>query len=198
MTIIGFVRHGITEWNERGVIQGRSNIPLNERGKQQAQALGERLAQEGNWDIIISSDMMRAEETANIISANLGLNNVILDERIREIDCGQLEGTNEEMRVNKWGADWRKLDLGMESFENVAGRGSDFLMDISERYKGKRILIVSHGAIIGLTLRKLLPNVIPKDNLNNTSITIIRQTGEEWKCTLFNCTKHLEAGDDGK
>ncbi|MBD3109176.1 histidine phosphatase family protein [Bacillus sp. AGMB 02131] len=198
MTTIRFVRHGITEWNERGVIQGRSNIPLNERGKQQAQALGERLTQEENWDIIISSDMMRAEETANIISANLGLNNVILDERIREIDCGQLEGTNEEMRVNKWGSDWRNLDLGMESFENVADRGSDFLTDISERYKGKRILIVSHGAIIGLTLRKFLPNAIPKDNLNNTSITIIRQIEEEWECTLFNCTKHLEAGDDGK
>ncbi|MGN1387895.1 MAG: histidine phosphatase family protein [Bacillus sp. (in: firmicutes)] len=192
MTIIGFVRHGITEWNERGVVQGRSNIPLNEKGKEQALALGKRLAQEEKWDVIISSDLMRAQETANIISEKIGFANVITDERIREIDCGQFEGTNEEMRISKWGSDWRKLDLGMESFEDVAKRGLAFLTEISETYKGKRVLIVSHGAIIGLTLRKLLPGGIPKDNINNTSITIIRQTDEQWECALFNCTKHLE------
>ena len=193
MTTIGFVRHGITEWNELGKVQGRSNIPLNERGKQQTMALANRLALEEKWDIIISSDLERAAETAKIIASKLGRVDTHFDERTREIDCGQIEGTNEQERVSRWGSEWRKLDLGMESFEEVAKRGATFLKDISEQYKGKRVLIVSHGAIIGLTLRVLIPGGIQKNNIDNTALTIINEIEDQWECALFNCTKHLEA-----
>lgn len=193
MTTIGFVRHGITEWNELGKVQGRSNIPLNERGQQQAMALANRLVLEEKWNIIISSNLERAAETAKIIASKLGLMNIHFDERIREIDCGQIEGTNEQDRVSRWGSEWRKLDLGIESFEDVAKRGVAFLKDISEQYKGKRVLIVSHGAIIGLTLRELILGGIPKVNIENTAITIINIIEDQWECALFNCTKHLEA-----
>ena len=193
MTTIGFVRHGITEWNELGKVQGRSNIPLNERGKQQTMALANRLALEEKWDIIISSDLERAAETAKIIASKLGMMDIHFHERIREIDCGQIEGTNEQDRVSRWGREWRKLELGMESFEDVAKRGVAFLKDISEQYKGKRVLIVSHGAIIRHTLRKLLPDEILKNNIDNTALTIINEIEDQWECALFNCTKHLEA-----
>ena len=192
MTTIGFVRHGVTEWNELGIVQGSSNIPLNERGKRQALALANRLANEEKWDIILSSDLERAAETARIISSKLGLADIHFDERIREIDCGQIEGTNEQDRISRWGSDWRKLDLSMESFEDVAKRGVAFLEDISEQHKGKRILIVSHGAIVGLTLRELLGE-LPSKNIENTAISIIHKREDGWECGLFNCTKHLES-----
>jgi len=192
MTTIGLVRHGVTEWNELGKVQGKSNIPLNERGRQQAFALANRLALEESWDFIFSSDLTRAVETTNIISTKLGLSDIYFDERIREIDCGEIEGTNEQDRVSKWGSEWRSLELGMESFEDVSKRGTNFLEEIVEKYKGKRILVVSHGAIISLTLRKLVPDyVLPKGNLENTSITIINRMEDKWDCTLYNCTKHL-------
>lgn len=50
-----------------------------------------------------------------------------------------------------WGSNWRKLDLGMESFEDVGKRGIEFIEELVATYDGKRILIVSHGALIGLT-----------------------------------------------
>lgn len=192
MTTIGFVRHGVTEWNELGIVQGSSNIPLNERGKRQALALANRLANEEKWDIILSSDLERAAETARIISSKLGLADIHFDERIREIDCGQIESTNEQDRISRWGSEWRKLDLGMESFEDVVKRGVAFLEDISEQHKGKRVLIVSHGAIVGLTLRELLGE-LPSKNIENTAISIIHKREYGWECALFNCTKHLEA-----
>ena len=157
MTTIGLVRHGVTEWNELGKVQGKSNIPLNERGRQQAFALANRLALEESWDFIFSSDLTRAVETTNIISTKLGLSDIYFDERIREIDCGEIEGTNEQDRVSKWGSEWRSLELGMESFEDVSKRGTNFLEEIVEKYKGKRILVVSHGAIISLTLNDIVP-----------------------------------------
>ncbi|WP_203249107.1 histidine phosphatase family protein [Sporosarcina beigongshangi] len=73
MTTIGLVRHGITEWNELGKAQGVSDIPLNKIGKQQAFALANRLSLEQEWDVIITSDLSRAIETAQIVSTTLHL-----------------------------------------------------------------------------------------------------------------------------
>lgn len=64
MTTVGLIRHGITEWNLLGKAQGISDIPLNETGREQADKLGERLAGEEPWDLIIASDLCRATETA--------------------------------------------------------------------------------------------------------------------------------------
>ncbi|MDQ0344645.1 broad specificity phosphatase PhoE [Lederbergia wuyishanensis] len=84
MTTIGFIRHGITEWNVLGKAQGISDIPLNNIGKRQALALGNRLKVSEYWDFIISSDLSRAVETAKIIGDILHLP-IHSDMRIREI-----------------------------------------------------------------------------------------------------------------
>lgn len=115
-----------------------------------------------------------------------------IDERIREINCGEIEGTTEEERVKRWGDNWRNLELGMEKFEDVSKRGRDFLEDIVCTYKGKRVLVVSHGALIGLTLQRLLPQKFQKTFIDNTSITILNNTDGKWDCILYNCTKHLK------
>lgn len=190
MTKFGLIRHGITEWNVLGKAQGISDIPLNTSGRKQAQALADRLSLE-EWDVIVTSDLSRAKETAVIISKKLNLPIDIYEKRLREINCGKIEGTTEDERLQKWGSDWRKLDLGMEKFEYVANRGCKFLQEAVMTYKDKRILVVSHGALIGLTLQSLLPKKFSKTNIENTSLTILENIENRWDCTLYNCIKHL-------
>lgn len=192
MTTIGLVRHGITEWNVLGIAQGSSNIPLNKTGKEQAIALSERLAAEEQWDLIVASDLERAKETAEIIGAKLGLPISHFDARLREMNGGQIEGTTEDERLVKWGAGWRSLDLGMETRESIAERATAALQDIVRDYPGKRVLVVSHGGLIGLTLKSLLPEQFKKTLLDNTSITILENLEGAWQCPLYNCTRHLE------
>lgn len=191
MTTIGLIRHGITEWNSLGKAQGISDIPLSKIGRKQALDIGDRLSKEENWDMMITSDLARAVETAQIIGSKIGLNISHTDERIREINCGEIEGTTEEERVKLWGSNWRDLELGMEKFEDVSNRGRDFLEDVVTTYKGKRILVISHGALIGLTVQLLLPENFKKTYINNTAITILNYSNGTWDCSLYNCTKHL-------
>lgn len=195
MTIIGIVRHGITDWNIQGIAQGSADVPLNDAGRMQAAAVAERLAGEEPWDMIVSSDLARAKETAEIISQKLALPISFFDTRLREMNGGEIEGTTEEQRVEKWGADWRQLDLGMESKEAVAQRGVDFIENISADFAGKRVLVVSHGGWIGITLRKLLPERFRKTNLENTSLTLLQYSENNWDCPLYNCIKHLEKAE---
>ncbi|MFD2132381.1 histidine phosphatase family protein [Pseudogracilibacillus auburnensis] len=190
MTTIGFIRHGITEWNELKKAQGRSDIPLNEVGRKQALELGHRLSHQ-DWDMIITSDLSRASETAEIIGTLIDIPISSFDDRIREIDCGEIEGTTEEERLIKWGRNWRDLDLGMERFEDVAKRGIKFIEEIVHLHKDKRILVVSHGALIGLTLQRLLPERFPTTYIDNTAITILHNIKGVWDCKLYNCTNHL-------
>ncbi|MFC5603180.1 histidine phosphatase family protein [Sporosarcina koreensis] len=191
MTTIALIRHGITEWNDLGKAQGISDIPLNKLGRKQADNVGDRLLNEGKWDIIISSDLTRAIETAQIIGGKLNLSISHYDNRIREIDCGEIEGTTEETRQEKWGSNWREKDLGMESFEQVGKRGIEFLEEMVHTYNGKRIVIVSHGALIGLTLQRLLPTMFQSTYIDKSSLTILHNSNRQWDCHLYNCTKHL-------
>ncbi|SDI89755.1 histidine phosphatase family protein [Natribacillus halophilus] len=190
MTTFGLIRHGITDWNENGRAQGITDIPLNMTGKQQADAVANRLFLEEKWDVIVASDLSRAAETAEIIAAKLKLP-VSHDARIREMDCGEIEGTNEEERVQKWGSHWRQLDLGIETAEELSQRGYEFLEEAATANESKRVLIVSHGGLISRTIQRLLPDKFPQAHLENTSVTNLRKWENNWDCTLYNCTKHL-------
>ncbi|MCR8642004.1 histidine phosphatase family protein [Paenibacillus sp. N1-5-1-14] len=189
-TTIGLIRHGITQWNELGKAQGISDISLNETGFKQARELATRVSGE-HWDLVYSSKLNRAFQTAEVVSTSLRIQPILIDDRLREINCGLVEGTTEEERIEKWGANWRSRSLGMESYEDVGRRGIDFIKEVSVKHAGKRILIVSHGALIGLTLQHLLPDVFIKTYIDNTSITILQLRDEVWECVLYNCTKHL-------
>lgn len=191
LTTIGLVRHGITDWNILGKSQGISDIPLNYLGELQAVALANRLVIEGDWNVIVASDLKRAKETAQIIGDKLNLSANTFDKRIREINCGEIEGTTEDERIKRWGSNWRELDLGMEQFADVSNRGCAFITELANTYSGKRVLVVSHGALIGLTLQRLLPERFQKTQLDNTSITILNIEQGVWNCSLYNCTKHL-------
>lgn len=194
MTRIGLIRHGMTNWNTERRAQGQTDIPLNETGRMQAQALANRLMNE-EWDCIFSSDLSRAQETAEIVAGSIGLR-VQTDSRLREMYKGETEGTTLEERLSRWGDGWERLALGIEEDISIINRGTSFISEIADILRGKRILIVSHGALIELTLKTLIPQIKTEGQLHNTSITIINYSDSKWDCERFNCAKHLGSNLD--
>ncbi|MCE3199144.1 histidine phosphatase family protein [Paenibacillus sonchi] len=192
MTTIGLIRHGSTAWNKEGRIQGHTDNPLDEEGLQQAAAIAERLSGE-QWDYIYSSDLLRAVQTAEVISKRLGIPVAGRVPGIREMNGGLIEGTTEDERVQRWGSGWKSMDMGLESDESGRQRGSRAIEEIAARHPGKRILIVSHGAILRSSLRKLVPGLDVGELLKNTSITHIVKDNSGWTCALYNCVAHMEA-----
>lgn len=191
MTIITYVRHGQTDWNVEQRAQGQMNNPLNELGFRQAHAVGRRLSITP-WDVLISSDLLRTRQTAEIITSYVK-KPFVFDRRIREQYRGQIEGTVEEERIQRWGPNWRNLDLGIESRDAVRQRGVRFLNDVADRYAGKRVLVVTHGGVIIETLCGLFPGAFNRHfDVGNTSLTILSHDGGQWHRLLFNCTCHLK------
>lgn len=189
MTIIGIIRHGSTAWNKEGRAQGSSDIPLDQEGLTQARALAERLSKE-EWDLIYSSELSRAKQTADIIAERLGLPAPRTDRRLREAEGGLIEGTTEQERIERWGKDWRELDLGIESYEKVTARGLEFLEEVRALHPNKKILLVSHGSFIRQLLTKITPGQA-EEKLHNTSMTRVKRIQNGWDCELYNCIAHL-------
>ncbi|GIO29728.1 MULTISPECIES: histidine phosphatase family protein [Paenibacillus] len=191
MTTIGWVRHGITDWNVEKKAQGQTDIPLNDTGRAQARALAERFRHE-TWDAVYTSDLSRARETAETIAKALGIP-LYVDERLREKGCGKIEGTTEDDRIRMWGEDWREMELGIETEESMISRGTELVRQVCERHPGQRVLLVSHGALISTMLPALVANMETREHLHNTSVTLIRKLDELWVCDLYNCRRHLDA-----
>lgn len=188
----GLIRHGSTDWNASGRLQGQNDIELNEEGRRQAARLAKRLKGEA-WDAIVSSDLRRAYETAAIIADELGLARIRTDVRLRERTHGRLDGTTLEERIARWGDGWKALDHGVESDAALFARGKRCLDELAEEYgeRGANVLVVSHGAFIGTLLNGTL-NEMPPGLLTNTALSIVHvEPDGKWRCSLYNCTEHL-------
>lgn len=145
--LIGLVRHGKTDWNEQGKIQGQTDIPLNEVGIVQAKALAERLSREDQiWDAVISSDLQRAHATAQIIASKLNIPLLESEPRLRERYFGEVEGTKEQERHERWGTNWREIAEGVESNDEVRARGLSAINEWKLKYPKRNLLVVSHGS----------------------------------------------------
>ena len=138
-------RHGQTDWNVLGKIQGITDTELNEVGINQAEQTHE-LLKNTKIDLVISSPLKRAYKTAEIIigSRNIPL---ITDDRIKERDCGALEGKEGKKVVPFWVYGEDPDVEGLEKLDSLIERVADFLDDIKEKYKDKTVLIVTHGGI---------------------------------------------------
>lgn len=150
-TVLALVRHGETDWNAAGRYQGHRDIPLNARGREQAQRLARRLARE-KWDAIYCSDLIRARDTARIIGQQLGIPPRV-DRRWRERDVGALEGRTQAELEQVYGLNWRHLKLGEESDERLISRIEAALADIIKTHHGGRVIVVSHGGAIRAACR---------------------------------------------
>lgn len=196
MAAITFVRHGITDYNIEKRAQGHTHNPLNAEGRAQAALVAKRLSEE-RWDVFISSDLKRARETAEIISASIGKPVDFFDLRLREMDRGKIAGTIEEERVARWGENWTEIDMGQESHESMRTRGINFIQDIASRYAGKNVLVVTHGYFLGQTLKELMKDESTGNELHNTSVTTIAHNGEKWGYLLYDCVRHLPEKNAG-
>ncbi|MNJ39399.1 histidine phosphatase family protein [Paenibacillus bouchesdurhonensis] len=197
--IVGLIRHGLTDWNAAGKIQGQSDIPLNDEGRKQAVRLAERLKYESDtqpWDFIITSGLSRAQETGLIIADILGIPVYDPDSRLMERAFGQIEGLTSEERESLWGKDWNTLDLGQEKDEDIRKRALEFMEELNGRYPDKHILVVSHGALLAQLYIALYDNKYT-ERIGNLSLTIVEKKERDWNLLLYNCTRHLEGNLKG-
>lgn len=191
MTVIGFVRHGVTAWNKEGRAQGSSDVPLDEEGIEMAGRVAKRLSTE-QWDAIYTSHLSRAKKTAEIIAEKLPQAMFVVDQRLAERGGGLVEGTTEAERIEKWGINWKELDLGFEPHDAIIERGMAAIRDIKEKHPNERVLLISHGAFIKRLFNELIPDEQYEKSLDNTSVTIVELSDERNRCHLFNCTAHLK------
>lgn len=186
------VRHGNTDWNALGKIQGQTDIPLNELGKKQANALAERLSKDEKlWDAVISSDLQRARQTAAVIADKLGIPLLDGDPRLRERNFGEVEGLTLPERVERWGENWREVAQGLETDDEVRSRGLSFLQDWQKQRPEGRLLVISHGGFLAQMFDTLCVD-LEKQQLGNLSYSILQLKDEQWIPLLYNCTRHLE------
>jgi 2,3-bisphosphoglycerate-dependent phosphoglycerate mutase len=136
VTTLLLVRHGETDWNAEGRLQGHTDRPLNDYGRRQARELAERLAGEERVDAVYTSDLGRARETAEIVGARLGLP-VGIDPDLREKDWGTWEGLTGDERV--------LVELVGESTEAHRERVMRALDRIAASHPSGRVVVVTHG-----------------------------------------------------
>ncbi len=157
------VRHGQTDWNAAGRVQGHTPTELNEEGRRQARALAEVLAIKP-FAAIWSSDLPRAAQTAQIIANDIHLP-VETTATLRERSFGKYEGaTSEEIQADRTAlglaqtgdlADWTGMP-GFESTDVLWDRVVGTLHKLSDQYVGQDVLVVTHGGVIARAIYRVL------------------------------------------
>lgn len=144
---IWYVRHGQTDWNVEGRIQGSTDIPLNQTGIEQAYQTKQLLDQE-TFDLVLASPLSRAYETAKIICEEKNIP-IKCDERLMERNFGSYEGTLvKEMPVEDfWNLEQDLHPENGESTRMIFHRIYTFLDDLKQTYPDRKILLVAHGGI---------------------------------------------------
>ncbi len=145
--VIYVVRHGRTKWNERGIMQGLTDIDLDDVGIKQAYLAKEELIGV-NFDVCFSSPLRRASKTAEIIVDNRC--KIIYDDLLIERSMGTFEKKPYNLYKNSpyWDYNLNLSDNGVESIKHLFSRASEFLNKIKKQYNDKTVLVVSHGALI--------------------------------------------------
>lgn len=148
--IIYVIRHGQTDWNLQGRIQGQTDIPLNDKGRAQGRELKNQFAGI-NFAQCFSSDLQRTSETARIIVGDRQIE-IIRDKRLRERNFYDLEGKPSAAYTNICPQDLDKI----ESDQALSQRIFQFLNEALTHKLNKSILIVTHGGVIRAILSKIL------------------------------------------
>ncbi len=201
-TRIILVRHAETEWNLQGRWQGHADIPLNETGRMQAQALARRLA---HWpiDAIYSSDLQRALETARPVAAALGLE-IYVTEQWRERDVGDFTGLTSaeiaEAYPDVWGQAIFDPPTG-ESVADVRERVVAGLQALVSDHPDQAVLVMTHGGVLYSILGHILGlppgGQLPFTGRANTSISILEAENSILRLATLNDSAHLEGMERG-
>ena len=184
-TQFGLLRHGQTDWNINFLLQGVTDIPMNETGLAQVK-LAAQAIQAKDWDVIVTSPLSRAKQTAEIIAQHVGFAEIVENQLLIERSFGEAEGLSHE----QWRAKYANLDEipGGESRTELAVRSQLLLDHVATEFKGKRVLAVSHGALIRGLLSIASKNQLPRDGerLGNASLNIISHCESSWKVESYS------------
>lgn len=201
MTRIMLVRHGVTEWNNKGRIQGQSDTNLAPDGVHQSRLLTAHFPFD-IVDAIYSSDLHRAFTTAEVIASRFNLD-IIPVKEFREINFGEWEGKTFEEVAKEDPVEFKKFFLqpdmllikGGETFAEVQNRAITMLKrivhDIGDK---KHIVIVSHGAVIRTIIAYILEMPLRKLwtlKQHNTAVNILRVDDGAYSLELLNGIYHL-------
>jgi alpha-ribazole phosphatase/probable phosphoglycerate mutase len=196
MTVI-LVRHGETDYNAQGLLQGYAPIPLNARGRQQAELVARRLPSL-RPTVCYSSDIARAHETATIIGQQVGLP-FQLATGLREWNIGVwVDRLAQEYvaHLHSLGAHpVTYVPEGGESQLQAQARMVACLQELASQHEGTTVLGVSHGMVIDLFVRHILGLDImhvPAYRIINTSVNILRFQDGRWEVVTLNDIGHLE------
>lgn len=151
MTTLLLVRHGETDWNAEGRLQGHTDRPLNEHGRRQARVLAEELA---DLDVaaLYSSDLARALETAEIVAERLGLP-VAVDADLREKNWGTWEGLTPSER--------ERVAYAGETTDGHRERTLRAVQRIADGNPGRRVVVVTHGGSVRRVQAAVLGMALP-------------------------------------
>lgn len=179
--MIYIIRHGQTEMNNRQVLQGRSDLPLNESGAAQARAAAERL-QAVRFERVYSSPLTRAVQTAKLVAPSV---EPILDDRLIEMDYGPYEGIDLHHlppEIITFFSDFvhNPAPEGMEQLSSVVQRAASFLEEI--RQLEGDILISAHA----ISMKGLLEVLTPGSN------------GAYWSKYIGNCAVYAASNQNGR
>lgn len=181
--MIYIVRHGETQWNAEGRIQGRRDIELNENGRRQAEAAAEALRGK-TFQALITSPLSRAKQTGAILAQYANIGEVREDARIVERDFGELDGARftEDVRHRLY----QEKVQGAESLEEVAERMYAAFREYVREYEGD-ILVVSHGAAITALLKRVDAHLQRMHvHLNNASFSLLEWKDDEFSVINYN------------
>ncbi|WP_404456813.1 histidine phosphatase family protein [Oceanobacillus kapialis] len=191
MTTICLIRHGETDWNLKGQLQGSTDIPLNDTGVRQAEESAAYLNAE-DYDVLIASPMKRAKRTAEIINSSLNLPFEEMED-FAERSFGDAEGLTMEERTSQYPD---KQYPNQEEPEDFIKRVMNGVDKVIEKYPDKRVLLVAHGAVINAILTTVSGGEIGagKTRLMNACISNIHYKQEKWKVVDYNQVGHLSDG----
>jgi broad specificity phosphatase PhoE len=152
LTTILLARHGESDWNRTRRWQGLTDRPLTDRGREQARALAERLA-DTDLDAVYASSLQRARETAEIVAATKGLEVTTVPD-LREVDVGSWSGLTRaeaEQRFPEGFARWLGGAEGWtdgETYHELGARVVRAIRQIADANDGGRVLVVAHGGSV--------------------------------------------------
>jgi len=178
-TVLGLFRHGQTDWNLDLRLQGTAEIPLNSHGVEQVRSATKNLELD-SWDIVLTSPLGRAKQTADIILAEMTGTELVVEPMLIERSFGIGEG----MLYSEWHEKYGQLEQipGAESNSSITLRSRQLLDLILEKYSGAKILAVSHGALIRYLLTEVSQGSVPPagERLQNASLHMLRH-GAGWE-----------------
>ncbi|MET3721657.1 MULTISPECIES: histidine phosphatase family protein [unclassified Arthrobacter] len=182
LTTFALVRHGQTDWNAQRRLQGATDIPLNDVGRDQARDAVAAL--DGlEWDAVVSSPLSRAAETASLISAGLGLSVARHVPELTERSFGQAEGlqAGPELEALRIPGGFR----GAESEDEAASRGLTALEALAEEFRGRRVLVVAHGTLLRVSLSRAIGRTL--HGIDNAVLNLAHHhVHEGWQLEYYN------------